>query len=191
MSKMDLSLVLLVAIGLAMDCFAVSLAAGTTISSAKTRAALIIAACFGGFQAMMALLGWLAGTWLAPVIASFDHWAAFIILSLIGGKMIVEGFSGEEEQRRDHTRGSRDRSCQPALCIRRSYGRWPSRFPVWKTGGDSRRNYPDSYRDSHHCRTPARLNPKSASGRSGQLLFPFRNGAILNLPAPGGQGFWF
>jgi len=99
---MDLSLILLVAIGLAMDCFAVSLAAGTTISSGKTRAALIIAACFGWFQAMMALLGWLAGTWLAPVIASFDHWAAFIILLLIGGKMIVEGFSGEEEQRRDY-----------------------------------------------------------------------------------------
>ena len=93
-SGMDLPLVLMVAIGLAMDCFAVSLAAGTTISSGKTRAALIVAACFGGFQAIMALLGWLAGTRLEPVIVSFDHWAAFIILSLIGGKMIVEGFSG-------------------------------------------------------------------------------------------------
>ena len=99
---MEISLVLLVAIGLAMDCFAVSLAAGTTISIGKTRAALIIAACFGSFQAIMALLGWMAGTWLAPLIASFDHWAAFIILSLIGGKMIVEGFSGEAERRRDY-----------------------------------------------------------------------------------------
>jgi putative Mn2+ efflux pump MntP len=100
--KMDFSLILLVAIGLAMDCFAVSLAAGATFSSGKTRAALIIAACFGGFQAIMALLGWLTGTWLAPVTAPFDHWAAVIILSLIGGKMIVEGFSGDEERRGDY-----------------------------------------------------------------------------------------
>jgi putative Mn2+ efflux pump MntP len=99
---MELSLVLLTGIGLAMDCFAVSLAAGTTITQGKTKAALIIAACFGGFQAMMALIGWLAGTWLAPVIASFDHWAAFIILSVIGGKMIIEGFSGGEERQNDY-----------------------------------------------------------------------------------------
>ncbi len=99
---MELFLVLLIGIGLAMDCFAVSLAAGTTISSGKRKAALIMAACFGGFQAMMALIGWLGGTWLAPVISSFDHWAAFIILSLIGGKMIIEGFSDEEERRKDY-----------------------------------------------------------------------------------------
>ncbi|NYT07496.1 MAG: manganese efflux pump [Methanomicrobiales archaeon] len=99
---MDLSLVLLVGIGLAMDCFAVSLAAGTTISSERVRAALIIAACFGGFQALMALIGWLGGTWLAPVIAPFDHWAAFIILAIIGGKMILEGFFEEEERKKDY-----------------------------------------------------------------------------------------
>lgn len=99
---MELSLVLLISVGLAMDCFAVSLAAGTSISSGKLRAALIIAAFFGGFQAMMALVGWLCGTWLEPVIASFDHWAAFLILSIIGGKMIIEGFSGEEERRKSY-----------------------------------------------------------------------------------------
>lgn len=100
--RMELSLVLLISIGLAMDCFAVSLAAGTTFSSGKMRAALIIASFFGGFQAMMAMIGWLCGTWLEPVIASFDHWVAFGILSIIGGKMIIEGFSGEEERRKNY-----------------------------------------------------------------------------------------
>lgn len=99
---MESPLVLLVAIGLAMDCFAVSLAAGTTVLNRKIRAGLIIGAAFGGFQAVMAVLGWAGGTWLEPFIASFDHWAAFMILSLVGGKMIYEGISGEEEKEKDY-----------------------------------------------------------------------------------------
>jgi len=99
---MDSPLILLVAIGLAMDCFAVSLAAGTRILNRRIRAGLIIGAAFGGFQAAMALLGWTAGTRVEPLIASFDHWVAFLILSLVGGKMIYEGISGEEDKERDY-----------------------------------------------------------------------------------------
>jgi putative Mn2+ efflux pump MntP len=99
---MNFSLILLVAIGLAMDCFAVSLAAGTKILNGKIRAGLIIGGVFGGFQAVMALLGWAAGTRLELLIASFDHWVAFLILSLIGLKMIYEGISGEDDEKRDY-----------------------------------------------------------------------------------------
>lgn len=99
---MDSFLILLVAIGLAMDCFAVSLAAGTKILEGKIRAALIIGIAFGGFQAAMAILGWAAGTRVEPMIASFDHWVAFLVLSLVGGKMIYEGIYGEEDDKRTY-----------------------------------------------------------------------------------------
>ena len=99
---MEFPLVLLVAIGLAMDCFAVSLAAGTTIPNRKIQAGLIIGAAFGVFQAIMAILGWASGTWLELFIAPFDHWVAFLILSLVGGKMIYDGISGIEEDKKDY-----------------------------------------------------------------------------------------
>lgn len=99
---MDLLTILLVAVALAMDCFAVSLAAGTTIGEGKVRAAMIIGLTFGLFQAVMAGAGWAAGTWLEFFIASIDHWVAFLILSIIGAHMIYEGMTGNPEEVRDY-----------------------------------------------------------------------------------------
>jgi manganese efflux pump family protein len=95
---MDLLTPLLLGIGLSMDCFAVSLAIGTTTKTRLFYAAAIIALCFGIFQAGMTVMGWFAGASLIDLIAGFDHWVAFILLSVIGVKMIWEGFKcGEEE----------------------------------------------------------------------------------------------
>jgi len=99
---MDLIMILLVAVALAMDCFAVSLAAGTSIAEGKVRAAITIALIFGLFQAGMAGVGWAAGTWLEFFITSFDHWVALLILSVIGVHMIYEGMAGNPEEMRDY-----------------------------------------------------------------------------------------
>jgi len=96
---MDLLTPVLVGIGLSMDCFAVSLAIGTTARSRLIRAAMIIALFFGAFQAGMIIIGWAAGTGLAGFISAYAHWTAFVLLAIIGGKMCWEGLAGEEEYR--------------------------------------------------------------------------------------------
>jgi putative Mn2+ efflux pump MntP len=88
----------LLGIGLSMDCFAVSLAIGTTTKTRLVYAAAIIAACFGIFQTGMTLAGWLAGSTLVGLISAYDHWIAFLLLAIIGVKMIVEGIRGEEDK---------------------------------------------------------------------------------------------
>jgi manganese efflux pump family protein len=95
---MDLPTPVLIGIGLSMDCFAVSLAVGSTTKSRLCRAALIIALCFGGFQTGMTVLGWIAGISVIGFISAYDHWIAFILLLVVGGKMIWEGIYGEEEE---------------------------------------------------------------------------------------------
>lgn len=87
---MDFSTVTLIAVGLAMDCFAVAVTSGIAIQQLKINHALRIALFFGGFQALMPLLGWLAGISLRDFISSIDHWIAFGLLSAIGLKMIYE-----------------------------------------------------------------------------------------------------
>ena len=89
-----MSILAIVGIGLAlaMDAFAVAIAGGVVIKERKVHHAVRIALFFGGFQALMPLLGWLAGLGLKDVIASVDHWIAFGLLGLIGCKMIVESF---------------------------------------------------------------------------------------------------
>jgi putative Mn2+ efflux pump MntP len=93
MDSLDL---LLIAVGLAMDCFAVALVAGVTEGKGRMRNALRIALAFGVFQAGMLILGWGAGTLVLGIIAPFDHWVAFALLVAIGVKMILE--SREEEE---------------------------------------------------------------------------------------------
>ncbi|MDD1686019.1 manganese efflux pump MntP family protein [Methanoregula sp.] len=95
---MDLITPILIGIGLSMDCFAVSLAVGTTTKSKLLYTALIIALCFGIFQAGMTLLGWALGTGFTGFIAGFDHWLAFLLLAIIGAKMIHEGFETSDEE---------------------------------------------------------------------------------------------
>ncbi|MDR2733274.1 MAG: manganese efflux pump MntP family protein [Spirochaetota bacterium] len=86
----------LVAVGLSMDAFAVSVSAGLALSRQFLKNALIIGLYFGAFQAMMPLLGYFAAAYFADAIVAYDHWIAFILLSFLGGKMIRESFRKEE-----------------------------------------------------------------------------------------------
>ncbi len=89
---MDLITILIIAVALAMDAFAVSIVSGTLLKQLKVRHALRIAVFFGGFQAFMPLVGSLAGLSLREYIASYDHWIIFGLLGTVGGKMICESF---------------------------------------------------------------------------------------------------
>lgn len=88
--------ILFIAIGLAMDAFAVSISSGITINRLKLRHAILIASFFGTFQAIMPILGWLGGSSIASYIENFDHWVAFSLLFFIGSKMIYEAYKIEE-----------------------------------------------------------------------------------------------
>ncbi len=92
---MDILTIVIIGIGLAMDCFAVALARGAKPGIDKVRLALLFALIFGLFQAGMTVLGWAAGSLFIGIIAPYDHWIAFIILSIIGLKMIYEGLKEE------------------------------------------------------------------------------------------------
>jgi putative Mn2+ efflux pump MntP len=89
---------LLISIGLSMDCFAVSLSFGTS-QTLKWRDILKTALFFGLFQGMMPIIGWLIGSGLQSYIAQFDHWIAFGILGFIGLKMIIQSFSVESAEK--------------------------------------------------------------------------------------------
>ena len=93
---MDLPTLILIGIGLAMDCLAVALAAGTSVRTDRNRAALIVAVSFGGFQAGMTLAGWVLGDEFSVFVSGLDHWVAFFLLCIIGTRMIVESARGGE-----------------------------------------------------------------------------------------------
>lgn len=80
----------LLGVGLSMDAFAVSVCKGLGMRKLDKKQALIIGLYFGGFQALMPLIGWLLGSQFQQYITSIDHWIAFILLGFIGGKMMVE-----------------------------------------------------------------------------------------------------
>ena len=86
-----------IAVGLAMDAFAVSICKGLSVKKAAVRHALITGAYFGGFQALMPLLGYLLGSAFERFITSIDHWIIFVLLGLIGINMIRESRKKEEE----------------------------------------------------------------------------------------------
>ncbi|MDD6033450.1 MAG: manganese efflux pump MntP family protein [Oscillospiraceae bacterium] len=87
-----------IAVGLSMDAFAVSICKGLSMQKMSWKKALIVGLYFGGFQAGMPLLGYFLGSRFQEKIMAFDHWIAFILLCLIGVNMIRESFSKEEEQ---------------------------------------------------------------------------------------------
>ena len=89
--------IILIALGLAMDAFAVSVASGITIKRQRTRSAFKFGMFFGSFQMIMPVAGWLAGVRLQSLIANIDHWIAFVLLAFIGCKMIYESFKLEEK----------------------------------------------------------------------------------------------
>ena len=89
---MSIISIIIIALALAMDAFAVAIASGITIKNLKTKHALTIGAWFGLFQAVMPLIGWFIGLRLQNFMSDIDHWIAFSLLSLVGCKMIYESF---------------------------------------------------------------------------------------------------
>lgn len=90
--------VVLIALGLAMDSFAVSITSGITMKNPRINSALKIAMFFGLFQAGMPIIGWLAGLTVIEFISGIDHWTAFGLLGLIGCRMIYESIKIESKK---------------------------------------------------------------------------------------------
>lgn len=88
----------LLGIGLAMDAFAVSVCKGLGMRKLNKKQTLIIGLYFGGFQALMPLIGWLLGSQFQKYITRIDHWIAFILLGFIGGKMMIEAIREWNEE---------------------------------------------------------------------------------------------
>lgn len=95
---MSLVEVIAVAIALAMDAFAVSVAAGVGLRRVSARQTFRLSWHFGLFQALMPVVGWAAGMTVQTYIEDFDHWIAFGLLTVIGGRMLIAGIRGEEEK---------------------------------------------------------------------------------------------
>ena len=87
---------LLLSIGLAMDAFAVSVCKGISMKKMNWKKACIIGLWFGGFQALMPTIGYFLGSAFESLVTNIDHWIAFILLGIIGGNMIKEAFSKED-----------------------------------------------------------------------------------------------
>lgn len=104
---MDLISLIFTGIGLAMDCFAVSLGIGTTTLARSFRPVFRLSFHFGLFQGLMTLLGWLVGSTIARLIANVDHWIVLALLVWVGTRMIIEGFKPLEQKikKADPSRG--------------------------------------------------------------------------------------
>lgn len=88
----------LIAVGLSMDAFAVSVCKGLAMPKCTFKKAAIVGLWFGGFQALMPAIGYILGAQFQEAIASIDHWIAFVLLALIGGNMIYEALDNDEEE---------------------------------------------------------------------------------------------
>ena len=99
--------VLLIAIGLSVDCFAVALSGSISMRTVSSLQVLRASLAFGLFQALMPVLGWLAGQTVVELIADYDHWAAFVLLALVGSRMIWKSLHSENgrSENADITKG--------------------------------------------------------------------------------------
>lgn len=95
---MSLGELFIIAVGLSMDAFAVAVCKGLAMKHMSWKSAALVALYFGGFQALMPLIGYLLGSGFKDSISAYDHWVAFILLVLIGGNMIRESMDQEEEE---------------------------------------------------------------------------------------------
>jgi putative Mn2+ efflux pump MntP len=103
---MNLITIIFLAIGLGVDAFSVAIGIGAVNDKKSWVPVLRLAAAFGIFQFIMPIIGWLAGQTIVEMIALFDHWIAFLLLALVGGKMIWKGFEKEsDEEETDQTNG--------------------------------------------------------------------------------------
>ena len=93
---MHITELMILAVGVSMDAFAVSICKGLSVCKVRPRHAGITAVWFGGFQALMPLIGYFMGVAFADFVTSIDHWIAFLLLGLIGGKMEKESFEKDE-----------------------------------------------------------------------------------------------
>jgi manganese efflux pump family protein len=98
---LGLTELLLIAVGLSMDAFAVSICKGLSVKKVTPKHAALAGLYFGGFQFLMPLLGYLLGYKFQYLITSYDHWIAFVLLAVIGGSMVWEAFSKDEEKLSD------------------------------------------------------------------------------------------
>lgn len=98
---MGIAELVIIAVGLSMDAFAVSIGKGLSLKQIKLRHVLSVGLWFGGFQALMPLIGYLLGATFTAVVSDFDHWIAFFLLGIIGFNMIRDSFSKEEEKHDD------------------------------------------------------------------------------------------
>lgn len=92
---------IIIAIGLSMDAFAVSVCKGLSVRRVQIKHIASVGLYFGGFQALMPLIGYILGKQFESMITSVDHWIAFVLLSIIGGNMIREALNGDEEEMDD------------------------------------------------------------------------------------------
>ena len=104
---MPLLSALLLGVGLSMDAFAVSVCKGLAVGKVKLKHMAIAGAWFGGFQALMPLIGYYLGSFFHIYIEKADHWVAFLLLALIGANMLREAFSKEENKPADASFGFR------------------------------------------------------------------------------------
>lgn len=88
---------IIIAVGVSMDAFAVSICKGLSVRRMHPRYMLSAASWFGGFQALMPLIGYFVGLTFADLVAGVDHWITFVLLGIIGGKMIKEAFEKDED----------------------------------------------------------------------------------------------
>lgn len=100
---MGIGELLLLALGVSMDAFAVSICKGLAMKRATLKEGLICGAWFGGFQAMMPLIGFFLGTLFADAIEAVDHWVAFALLGFIGGNMLKEAFAADCDCCEEHS----------------------------------------------------------------------------------------
>ncbi|HUN54257.1 MAG TPA: manganese efflux pump MntP family protein [Smithella sp.] len=103
---MTFVMIFILALGLGLDAFSVAIGIGAGSDKKSWAPILRLSAAFGLFQFVMPIIGWLAGLTIVEIVASFDHWIAFALLTLVGGKMIWEGFGkGSDEKKIDRTHG--------------------------------------------------------------------------------------
>jgi putative Mn2+ efflux pump MntP len=95
--KMGILELFILAVGLSMDAFAVSICKGLSLGKIKGKHMVIAGLWFGGFQALMPLAGYFLGSFFADVVNKYAHWVAFILLVIIGGNMIKESMGEDEE----------------------------------------------------------------------------------------------
>jgi len=99
---MDIISIILLSIGLSMDCFAISISNGFVFKNLNIKKVLLISSLFGFFHILMPLIGWFAGIGIQTYINKFDHWVAFVLLVFIGVKMIYEAFiNNDNEQKQE------------------------------------------------------------------------------------------